>query len=70
MKGAGRVSRHDCIVVRQVVLAAGGKEGLANCHELVAGHRLQAGLERSERAEARGSGGNRVNVGLKGRRLS
>ena len=40
------------------------------CHELVVGHRLRAGLGRSERAEARGSGSNIVNVGLKGRRLS
>ena len=42
----------------------------SDCHELAAGHRLRAGLERSERAEARGSGGNRVSVGPKGRRLS
>jgi len=34
------------------------------------GHRLRAGLERSECVEARGSGGNRVNVGPKGLRLS
>ena len=40
------------------------------CHELVTDHRLRARLERSERAEARGLGGNRVNVGPRGRRLS
>ena len=43
---------------------------LSKCHELVASHRLRARLEQSECVEVRGSGGNRVNIGPKGRRLS
>ena len=39
------------------------------CHGLVVGHRLRAGLEQSERVEARGSGEDNVNVGPAGQRL-
>jgi len=40
------------------------------CHELGAGHRLRAGLERSECVEARGSGEDKVSVEPTGWKLS